>query len=166
MNDDFINILIENLNRIKNSPTESIHKCQFNYTNNEEFDLNQIVDFLVLYDFIETDRNDDVYFLTHETYDLIECYELETVIISKFKLDEETHEKLKNNESTELLENNTKKRKFDHFTYLPLLIIGISMTFYLYNKQVTKKKELPIFKFDKSIFNHSNDTITTTINFK
>ena len=158
MNEHFVNILIENINRIKNSPTESVHKSGFKYVENTNFSLDDLIDFLVVNDYIETDRNDAFYFLTHETYDLIEGSELEDSIKLKFDLEEdEIYEELSDEEIKKITEDNKKQKREHKISYYAILfILGATMTWVLYNRKSNKESELPNIELDTIINEFKN----------
>ena len=68
--DDFIRIAAINLEKIKATPTESLHRRDFVFDLKNGISVDVIIRFLEVHDFIETEREPDVYFLTPTTYDI------------------------------------------------------------------------------------------------
>lgn len=163
MNENFLNTAIQNINLIKNSTSESVCKSDFIYINNNEFSLNELIKFLVVNDYIETEKNDDVYFLTAETYKIIECFDLEMSLWLKIDIvDDEVYPELTENEIKEIAEENKNLKRESKITYYTMLfLMGATITWYLYDKQINKNTEVPKVEFEKIIkefknVNHKN----------
>ncbi|WP_027419142.1 hypothetical protein [Crocinitomix catalasitica] len=135
MNEDFINIAVNNVLSIYNSPGQNLHKSKFKTDFRKSIPVEDIIEFLVNSDFIETDRHgDDTYFLNHETYDLIETNNLEDAIRYQISSNEgedleieETEPRLTLDEINALniqIKNQNKDQKKNTRT----LIIGVSIT--------------------------------------
>ena len=83
MTSEFFHIAAQNLRLIAASPNECLHKDQFRYDWNQGVYQEEMIDFLVAHEFIETEQDDDVYFLTTETYDLLGVGDLEFMIYAR-----------------------------------------------------------------------------------
>lgn len=72
MTEEFIQIALDNIYLIENSPTESLHKSKFKCDTDKKVERDAVVEFLLGNEFIETDSYDEIYFLTRETYEFID----------------------------------------------------------------------------------------------
>ena len=84
---DFGKILIENILLIKESDTESLHIDDFYIPTDKNYDINVIATHLIDNDFIETEQNDSIYYLTPECYEYIESNNLEIAIFNSLNIE-------------------------------------------------------------------------------
>lgn len=81
----FIENVVRNIELIRNSDTESLHENSFEGVFSDLEDAKRVIDFLIEFALIESDRNDGFYFLTSETYELIERGDLSSFLHKKIK---------------------------------------------------------------------------------
>ena len=85
-----LNIALQNVQLLLDSPTESAHRNEIIYGNGVTLD--DVISFMVNSDYIETDADDGIYFLTQYAYSLIEDGTLESHMQFKLELDETTED--------------------------------------------------------------------------
>lgn len=158
MTEKFIYLAIKNILLIYNSTTESLPLKDF--VCKDEDERSELITILTLYDFIETDNEEDVYFLTTETYNLIEEEELQTKIWSFYsgeskdqlqfsmELSKEEEEKLVL--EAEVLKN---QKWLTYCILLTSLIILGTVKYYSNRKTKLSKSELEIVIGEEMINN-------------
>lgn len=141
---DFINTSIENLKLIKNSQNESLHKRDFIISENDNIKLDTLISFLVDNEFIETELDDNIYFLTPDTYNLIESESLKSALLYKMNInntedidgyeDIDDYDVEYTKEELELLKKEQKKDFMggNRFQLILLLIVMSLASFYKY----------------------------------
>ena len=72
MNEFFVNIAEENLLKIRNSVSESLNYDEFICDDEHGIDQRDIIEFLEKNSFIETDKDPEVFYLTNDTYDILD----------------------------------------------------------------------------------------------
>lgn len=138
MTEEFVNTAICNIQLIQNSSNESLHISEFIFNENEGVYLSELVQFLVDNDFIETDGNPNIYFLTPDTYDLTDIVELEIAIWSKANSDDPIEEEVFFDESQ------TPKRKWYNgiksYFAMVLILFSIGTIYYFSVTSFTKQE--------------------------
>ena len=76
----FIELAYLNVNRIHEKLNESIHRSEFLNDVTGTIESNRVIEFLTQHDLIETELDDDVYYLTPYAYDILECGDMKWVI--------------------------------------------------------------------------------------
>jgi hypothetical protein len=134
---DFANTAIAHVLLIYNSSSQSLHKDDFKGGDTHEFTAEEIIAFLVMYAYLETERADDIYFLSPETYELVEASELEFSINSRAGVREEEVEPVLTEEKQKKLDLASKKKSRDEKRTrnlaLLLILIGIIYVAYTYS---------------------------------
>ena len=87
MSRKLVHFASENLIAIRNAQNESMHRKDFIHDKTGEVGLQQIIDFLVNHDLIEIEQEDDVYYLTPETYDLVDYTDIEFTLLTYLGID-------------------------------------------------------------------------------
>jgi hypothetical protein len=86
MDEEFNDILLKNVLKIFNSENEYLNKNEFDYS---VFDVEEIISILVKLDLIEQESNPNIYFLSPESYELIESGEIKAYIYTQLNYDNE-----------------------------------------------------------------------------
>lgn len=161
MDEDFIHIAINNLLLIKDLSTESLNKKDFKLDLDSKVELNELIDFLVKNDFIETETDNDVYYLTPETYVLIELDELYISISSKLDFedeDEEIEEEYRKLSEEELIKLNitiVKQKRNEKITkIIVVLLVLLMFIWFSYNFRPSNKEDSfqPNIKLEKELY--------------
>ena len=176
MNEDFINIAVNNVLSIYNSPEQNLHKSKFKTDFRKSIPVDDIIEFLVNSDFIETDRHgDNTYFLNHETYDLIETNNLEDAIRYKVKSsesDEEEDFEIDDAEPTLTLDEinalniQIKNQNENQKKITSALMIGISITitFVTYYIKLGQENKAPVrYEIEQMDLNNFSIDLQTQI---
>ena len=145
MTPEFIYIAIENIELIKDSPTESLHRSAFKHSGEKGLSLDEIISFLIANDFIEIEVKDDIYFLTPETYKLIEDDTLEWHVQARsgYLQDYEDEEAELSEEEAELwVEYSNKQRQFKKISRYASVLLFLLLGFLLVVKLTSSPAEL------------------------
>lgn len=126
MDEEFNDILLKNVLKIFNSENEYLNKNEFDYS---VFDVEEIISILVKLDLIEQESIPNIYFLSPESYELIESGEIKAYIYTQLNYDNEENI---NNDKNYYYEDNGNSISSNYFTRCFKLIIYISLAAILY----------------------------------
>jgi len=133
---EFANTAIAHILLIYNSSSQSLHKDDFKGGEAHGIAAEEIIEFLVMYAYLETERADDIYFLSPETYDLVEAAELEFSINSRAGVPEDKVEHVLTDEQQKKLElaseKNSRDEKRTRNLAILLILIGVIYVAYTY----------------------------------
>lgn len=129
-------ILEHNLVEIYNSKNQSIHTTEFIIEKEGLYSIPQkIIEELLLHDLIETEKDENIFFLTTEGYNYVENIEK-----LKFEKKEVSNDVFEMSQIEKLL-NSIDKNKFKKFVLLWLLTLAVFITIYLEINPVETEKE-------------------------
>ncbi|MGB1037625.1 MAG: hypothetical protein ACPGYY_03190 [Bacteroidia bacterium] len=144
MTENFISLAIENILLIYNSSSESLHIKDLIYNNEDECEA--LVSFLTKSNFIETEDEEYIYYLTPETYYYIEEEKLELMIWSSYyeQNEESIHDSIELTEKLlEELEQEaevSKKQKWVTYVVLVISVIVLGVIKYKSSPKIKPSK--------------------------
>lgn len=153
-NESFIKIAEENLLKIRNSDSQSLNYNEFIHDDENGVDLSDLVAFLEKNSFIETDLDPEVFFLTSETYDILDerdvFTEISVLFDSEYEEDYDDESNFEYNDtkperSDEELKQLVAKNKAErihlkvasYITFILILIIVGFISYYLKSSKVS-----------------------------
>jgi len=136
----FANIALKNLYQISKSDRQSLHAKAF--IRHDEIDFDQLIQFLERHDYIELEKDDDIYFLTPETYESLEKGKLESRVFRDLEIFE-VDEKIQPSEEDillkeSILERKSKQHKLKKYGVVLFALVLIFLFSY-YNGSIKKK---------------------------
>lgn len=145
MTEKFIDTAYNTLIHIRNKESESLHRDDFQNDLDNKIDKDQLISFLVKYNFIETEKEDNIYYLTPETYDIIDRGYLDLELWGKvpdkeieFEHDHE-EELIEYEYQTEYNDTFIKWLKYSFYAVLILLI-----SWWIHNHSLEHKNSNPL----------------------
>lgn len=162
INEDFFDIAFKNIELIKSSKTESLKESEFYYKYSEDFTKKEIIDFLIRNNYIETEIEDYIYYLTPETYELTDFdlytsieldYSNENEFLNEFEQDDEKNEyfaEFDRPEPTEaeivrykeIVKEQRKKERLKNFAILSFFIVILILAGWYFDNTPQKNKIL------------------------
>ncbi len=162
INEDFFDIAFKNIELIKSSKTESLKESDFYYKYSEDFTKKEIIDFLIRNNYIETEIEDYIYYLTPETYELTDFdlytsieldYSNENEFLNEFEQDDEKNEyfaEFDRPEPTEaeivryeeIVKEQRKKERLKNFAILSFFIVILILAGWYFDNTPQKNKIL------------------------
>ena len=139
---DLVEVSAHILKRIYNSDRESLHRKEIEEIT-EELDTNRVLTLLISLDLIETENDPDIYFLTPETYELIQTGEIEEYIFSQ--LDTNANEEIEEtNDPRDFVlfpqEEDVPRYKFKDYALYVLIVLALIIAYFV-RKEINENKE-------------------------
>ena len=136
------------LEEIKSSKTQSININEIKFENYLQKErLLELIEDLLRYDLVETEDDNDVYYITPNAFDFLDDYG--DYFDDDVDYDEEEPRKLTAEELNEKI-NFFGRDKSKYYIYIWMLIIGIILTFFIFYK-ITNSSQVDIEKAFKSV---------------
>ena len=160
----FLNIALQNVELLLNSPTESARRSDFIYGNGVTLD--DIISFMVNSDYIETDADEGIYFLTQYAYSLIEDGTLESHMRFKLGLDEPSEDEEEDYEyeiqdfkdTLKIKEKSKQVRRVAALSFLLFLVVSFILN-QNSSKPVLQETEIKIDQETLDKIQHISDSL-------
>lgn len=144
MTRNLVEISVHTLKRIYHSENESLHKKEFTNTDESATTTSEkIISFLLALDLIETENDPDIYFLSPETYDLIESGELETYISHRLEEKQESNSEESQDKEKFVLfppEEEVSRYRFKDYALYVLIVLALIIAYFV-RKEIKERDE-------------------------
>lgn len=145
MNEEHISLILDNLLGIYNSSSTFVHKRELKCSDGAvSVSLDELVAFLIDSDFVEHDNDPDKFYLTPETYELIDSGEIESQVWVQLSIsyaeegdshydDAAIAKKSELNEAENEIDEKQTKRRGKGIERILYLVLGLLVSYIYFN---------------------------------